>query len=145
MPLKILFSPQIQIREETIIFSTYKSKMYIWLYWHLLKPLVSRLCFLGRQYCSDSYMHACISKGIAKEKDKGLTAFTSIQGSWKIRRGPHKCHTDILKDQQLTLRATLKDVSRPETRLNHFQTLRVLPELSSLKFYFSVLLSTKLF
>jgi len=59
-------------------------------------------------------MNTCISKGIGKGEEKELTAFTSKEGSWKIRNGPHKGHTDMLKDWQLIFTATLKVVSRPE-------------------------------
>lgn len=59
-------------------------------------------------------MNTCISKGIGKGEEKGLTAFTSRQDSWKIRKGPHKGHIHSLKDWQLILTAILKVVSRPE-------------------------------
>lgn len=64
--------------------------------------------------CCDPCMNICVSKRIGKG-EKGLIAFNSRQGSWKIRKGPHKGHIDVHKDRQLILTATLNVFSRPET------------------------------
>lgn len=69
---------------------------------HFSKSLVSRLCFLELRYFGDSYRHTSVSKGISEE-ERGLIAFTSSQGSWKIGRGPQRRYVDILKDWQLAL------------------------------------------